>query len=385
MTYPEIPFIDLHAQRKYIGQSIEDAILKVTREGRYIMGPEITELENQLAEFCGAKHAISCSNGTDALALVLMAKGVKPGDAIFVPSFTFVATAEVVAWLGATPVFVDVQEDSFNMCPQSLTQALQDAQEQGLKPEGIIAVDLFGQPADYDTIIPIADKHNMWVMADAAQSFGSSIANKKAGTFGLATATSFFPAKPLGCYGDGGAIFTNNDDLAETIISMRVHGQGNDKYDNIRIGMNGRLDTIQAAVLLEKLKVFPDELIARQNAADYYSEHLKGSLKTPQLPKGTTSAWAQYTLILPDNVDRNVLIQNCKDKGVPIMVYYPIPLGKQKAYKHYPSVSTGTPIADKLADTVISLPMHGYLATETQDYIINVVKESLKTSEIKKA
>ncbi len=375
---PNIPFIDLQAQRAHIAEAMDKAVLAAVHEGNYIMGPQVKKFEADLSAFCGAKHSISCSNGTDALALVLMAKGVRPGQAIFVPSFTFVATAEVVAWLGTKPFFVDVLEDSFNMDPESLEQAIEDAKAQGLEPTGVIPVDLFGQPADYETLIKIADKHGMWVMADAAQGFGAQLNNKKVGTFGLATSTSFFPAKPLGCYGDGGAIFTDNDELAEIIISLRVHGKGTNKYDNVRIGMNGRLDTMQAAVLIEKLKIFPDELKSRQKIADYYDAGLKDVIKTPQLVDGATSAWAQYTLVLPEEINRDDFAAKCKAKGVPTAVYYPIPLSEQKAYSHYPKVSGGTPISEKLSRSVISLPMHPYLNADVQNYIIDVVKSACK-------
>ncbi len=372
-----IPFIDLDAQRRHIGEQMDQAILRAVHEGKYIMGPQVHELEKQLSAFCGAKHSISCSNGTDALALILRAKGVCPGQAVFVPSFTFVATAEIIAWVGATAFFVDVEEDSFNMDPASLEQAIKDATEQGLIPSGVIAVDLFGQPADYAKIEKLADANDMWVMADAAQSFGASRDGKAVGKLGMATSTSFFPAKPLGCYGDGGAVFTDDDELADIIKSLRVHGKGSDKYDNVRIGMNGRLDTVQAAILIEKLKVFPQELIDRQKIAMRYNNALKDVIKVPELMGNVTSAWAQYTLILPSDMDRNVFATQCKEAGVPTAVYYPIPLSQQKAYKYYPTVKGGTLISEKLSQSVISLPMHPYLEEGMQDYIIDVVKKSI--------
>lgn len=374
---PNIPFIDLQAQRQRISGEIDAAVLKAVHDGKYIMGPEVKQFEADLRAFSGAKHCVSCSNGTDALALVLMAKGTRPGHAVFVPSFTFVATAEVVAWVGATPFFVDVQEDSFNMDPASLERAVEDAKAQGLEPSGVIPVDLFGQPADYDAIMQIAKAHDMWVMADSAQSFGATLNGKSVGTHGDATSTSFFPAKPLGCYGDGGAVFTDDDELNEIMVSLRVHGKGSNKYDNVRIGMNGRLDTVQAAILIEKLKIFDDELEARQRVADYYSDALRDVVAVPELNEGATSAWAQYTLRLPEGADRQAIMDTCKAQGVPTMVYYPIPLSQQKAYSHYPAVSGGTPVAEKLAKTVLSLPMHPYLEPDTQDYIIDVVKGAL--------
>ncbi len=288
-----IPFIDLQAQRQRLGNRIDDAILRVVNHCAYIMGPEVQELETKLAEFCGAKHCIGCANGTDALALVLMAWGIKPGDAVYVPAFTFVSTAEVVAWLGATPVFVDVREDTFNMDPGSLEAAIEAAAGMKLTPKAVIPVDLFGQPADYRRLLPIAARHGLKVLADAAQSFGATLDGQPTGTFGDATATSFFPAKPLACYGDGGAIFTDDDALAADLHCLRIHGQGSDKYDNVRIGMNGRLDTIQAAVLIEKLEIFPDEIVARQRAADYYASKLDSRLLPPVLLDVATSVWDQ--------------------------------------------------------------------------------------------
>ena len=259
MTKP-IPFIDLAAQRRRLGKAVDEAILRVLDHGGYIMGPEVRALEAELARFCGARHAISCANGTDALAIVLMAKGVRPGDAIFCPAFTFAATAEVVAWLGATPVFVDVREDTFNLDPDSLAGAVGAARVLGLNPVGVIPVDLYGLPADYDALEPVCAREGLWMLCDAAQSFGATYKGRKVGSIGLATAVSFYPAKPLGCYGDGGAIFTDDEALAAVMRSIRVHGEGADKYDNVRIGLNGRLDTVQAAVLIEKLKIFPDEI-----------------------------------------------------------------------------------------------------------------------------
>jgi dTDP-4-amino-4,6-dideoxygalactose transaminase len=354
----EIQFIDLAAQRARIGKRMDDAVMKAVNDGKYIMGPEVTELEAQLSKWAGVKHTLSCANGTDALALVLMAKGVRPGDAIFVPAFTFVATAEVVAWLGATPYFVDVLPDTFNMDPVSLEKGIADARTKGLRPVGVIPVDLFGQPADYRQLNPVAAAHDLWVLADA-------------------TSTSFFPAKPLGCYGDGGAIFTDDDEMYAVLKSLRVHGQGGDKYDNVRIGMNARLDTVQAAILLEKLAIFADEIAARQRVADRYKAGLSDIVKTPDLIPGATSVWAQYTLTLSEGIDRAKIMAHCKDSGIPTMIYYPIPLSQQKGYKHYPSVPGGVPVSESLSTRVLSLPMHPYLAEEAQDYIISSVHEVL--------
>lgn len=368
-----IPFIDLQAQRRRIGGRIDEAIRRVIEHGGYIMGPEVRQLEEQLAAFCGAKHCVSCANGTDALGLVLMAWGVGFGDAVYVPAFTFVSTAEVVAWMGATPVFVDVLEDSFNMDPASLEAAIEAAPDMDLRPRAVIPVDLFGQPADYRALLPIAERHGIQVLADAAQSFGATLDGKKVGTFGDATATSFFPAKPLGCYGDGGAVFTDDDDLAATLRSLRVHGQGSNKYDNVRIGMNGRLDTLQAAILIEKLAVFPEEIEARERVASRYGAALGGGLKVPELIPGSTSVWAQYTL---RTHRRDVLQAACKADGVPTAVYYPIPLSQQSGYRHYPVAPGGTPTSEALSGAVVSLPMHPDLDELTQERIVKVVRDA---------
>lgn len=373
MTTAPIPFIDLQSQRLAMGAAVDEAILKVVHSGAYIMGPEVIELEKQLGEFCGARHVLSCANGTDALGLVLMAKGVGPGDAVFVPAFTFVATAEVVAWVGATPVFVDVLEDTFNMDPAHLAASIKWARNNGLRPVAVIPVDLFGQPADYQAILPIAEAEGLWLMSDAAQSFGAKLNNRAVGTYGVATATSFFPAKPLGCYGDGGAVFTDDDELIEILRSIRIHGQGSDKYENVRIGMNGRLDTIQAAVLIEKLKIFPAEIEARQRIADRYNENLRDVAKVPRLMAGATSVWAQYTLLLED---RARVAAACKDAGVPTAIYYPIPLSHQEGYKHFPTGPGGVPVSEKLSGQVLSLPMHPYLTEQAQDRIIAAVRSA---------
>ncbi|HYM33004.1 MAG TPA: DegT/DnrJ/EryC1/StrS family aminotransferase [Candidatus Cybelea sp.] len=368
-----IEFNDLAAQRRRIGPRMEEAILRVVRHGRYIMGPEVAELEKRLAAFCGAKHAISCANGTDALALVLMARGIRPGDAVFVPAFTFVATAEVVAWLGATPVFVDVEKDSFNLDPASLERGIGDAVRLGLKPRAVIPVDLFGQPADYRRIVPLAERHGLFVLSDAAQSFGAALDNRRVGTFGGATATSFFPAKPLGCYGDGGAIFTDDDALADVIRSLRIHGQGTDKYDNVRVGVNGRLDTMQAAVLIEKLSIFEAEIAERQVVADRYSAGLAGVAVIPKLKPGATSVWAQYTILLDR---RDAVAMALKAEGIPTAIYYRIALSQQTGYRHYPSAPGGVPVSEEHSRRVLSLPMHPYLDETTQDRIIAAIRRA---------
>jgi dTDP-4-amino-4,6-dideoxygalactose transaminase len=371
-----IPFIDVAAQRRRLGKSVDDAVARVLTHCQFVMGPEVRELEAKLAEFCGAKHVISCASGTDALLLVLMAKNVGPGDAVICPSFTFCATAEVVALAGATPVFAEVDPHTFNLNADSTRKAVQTARNLGLKPKAIIPVDLFGLAVDFDPILKVAAEEGLFVLDDAAQGFGATYKGKSVGTFGLATATSFFPAKPLGCYGDGGAIFTDDDALADTIKSLRVHGQGSDKYDNVRIGMTGRLDTIQAAILLEKLRIFPDEIEARDRAARRYNEALRDVATVPEVPAGFTSVWAQYTIRLAPG-RRDALASALKAEGIPTAIYYPIPLHKQVAYRGFPAVEGGLAVSEELADEVISLPMHAYLDAATQDRVIDAVRRAL--------
>jgi dTDP-4-amino-4,6-dideoxygalactose transaminase len=373
---PKIELIDLGAQRRRIGARMDQAILRVVDHGKYIMGPEVAELEKKLAAFCGAKHCIGVANGTDALLLALMAKGVTRGDAVLVPSFTFAATAEVVALLGATPVFVDVLEESFNLDPASLESAIVAAKAAGLAPKAVIPVDLFGQPADYDAIEPAARRHGLWILSDAAQSFGASYRGRKVGAIGDIVTTSFFPAKPLGCYGDGGAVFTDDDAVAAVIRSLRVHGQGSDKYDNVRIGVNGRLDTIQAAVLLEKLAIFEDEVAARLRVAERYNERLGNRVRVPRLIPGATSVWAQYTIVTDE---RDRVAQSCKAAGVPTAIYYPLALSQQTAYLGYPKPAAGVPVSERLSRQVLSLPMHPYLDAPTQDRIIAAVEAGLQS------
>ena len=352
-------FIDLAAQYKHLKTKIDKRIQDVLDHGKYIMGPEVQELEEKLAEYVGVKHAITCANGTDALTLAMMVLNIEKGDAVFCPTFTFFATAEVIAYEGATPVFVDSDEATFNICPIDLEKRIQATIAEGkLTPKAIIAVDLFGLPANYPEIQKIADKYNLKLVEDAAQGFGGSINGKQAGSFGDIATTSFFPAKPLGCYGDGGAIFTNNDEYAELVKSYRVHGKGSDKYDNVRIGMNSRLDTIQAAILLEKLTEFPTELINRNKAADNYENTLAGKYKTPQVPKGYISSWAQYTLV-SDN--RDVEMAKYKAQGIPTMIYYGTCMHQQTAFKQLSYTDEAFPVASKLAKQVFSLPMHSYL------------------------
>jgi dTDP-4-amino-4,6-dideoxygalactose transaminase len=372
----QLAFIDLAAQRRHLGTVVDEAIRRVLEHGTFVLGPEVAQLEAALAAFCGAKHCISCGNGTDALALVLMAKEVKAGDAVLCPAFTFAATAEVVAWLGATPVFVDVCEDTFNIDPKSLRASIAAARNRGLNPVGVIAVDLFGQPADYEPIEAIVAREGLWLLCDAAQSFGASYKGRQVGTIGHATATSFFPSKPLGCYGDGGAVFTDDAALAGIIRSLRTHGEGADKYHNVRVGMNSRLDTVQAAVLLEKLKIFPSEIVARNRVAQRYNEQLRDLAVVPKILEGSTSVWAQYTLRLPVG-DRDALQASMTEAGVPTAVYYPIPLHRQAAYRHYPVASDGLPVSDRLAAEVVSLPMHPYLTDAMQDQVTAATRAAL--------
>jgi dTDP-4-amino-4,6-dideoxygalactose transaminase len=371
-----LPFIDLAAQRRCIGGAMDEAILRVVYHGGYIMGPEVTRLEADLSAFCGAAHVVSCANGTDALALILMAKGLRPGEAVLCPSFTFAATAEVIAWFGATPVFVDVREDTFNLEPASLEEGVRTARSLGLKPAGVISVDLFGQPADYDAIEPVCTREELWLLSDAAQSFGATYKGRKVGTIGFATATSFFPAKPLGCYGDGGAVFTDDAHLAEVLRSLRIHGQGEDKYDNQRIGMNGRLDTMQAAVLIEKLKIFSDEIAARDRIARRYNDLLGEVAIVPEVLADATSVWAQYTLRLP-GFDREAFQADLKAAGVPTAIYYPKPLHRQTAYKDFPVAGNGLPTSERIAAEVVSLPMHPYLTEPVQIRIVKAIKDAL--------
>ena len=372
-----VPFIDIAAQRRRLGTSIDEAVSRVLTHCQFINGPEVTALEAALATFSGAKHVVSCASGTDALLMVLMARNVGPGDAVLCPSFTFCATGEAVALTGATPVFVDVDEATFNMDAASLERGIATAKQRGLKPRAVIPVDLFGQSADHDTIGAIAEAAGLFVLDDAAQGFGASYKGRKLGTFGLATATSFFPAKPLGCFGDGGAIFTDDDELAETLRSIRVHGQGSDKYDNVRLGLTGRLDTMQAAVLIEKLKIFEDEIAARNQVAERYARGLGNVVTVPGLAAGCTSVWAQYTIRLPKGVDRDGFAADLKAQGIPTAIYYTKSMHQQTAYREFPVAEGGLPASESLSNDVISLPMHAYLDAPTQERIIKAVRSAL--------
>src|SRR6188768_746276 len=376
-TNPLIPFIDVAAQRRRLGSAVDAAVAKVLNHCQFILGPEVRTFEAELAAFCGAAHVVTCASGTDALVLALRAMGVGAGDAVLCPSFTFCATAEVVVLVGATPVFADVDAATFNIDVKGIAGAIATAREAGLKPKAIIPVDLFGLPADHGVVQAAARAENLLVLDDAAQGFGATCNNRRLGTFGQATATSFFPAKPLGCYGDGGAVMTDDDGFAEALRSLRVHGQGSDKYDNVRIGLASRLDTIQAAFLIEKLKIFPDEIDARNRIADRYSEGLRDVVGVPRIPAGYTSVWAQYTIRVAGG-RRDALAAVLKSEDVPTAIYYPIPLHRQQAYKHYPIGKAGVAVSDRLAAEVISLPMHAYLDLATQDHIIDASRRALK-------
>lgn len=369
-----IPFIDVQAQRQRLGSKIDDAIAKVLNHGIFIGGPEVVELEGKLAEFGNVANCISCANGTDALQLVLMAEGVGPGDAVFVPAFTFVASGEVVPPTGASLVLVDVQPDTFLIDPSSLEYAIEDARRAGLRPRMVIAVDLFGLPAEYDVLQSIVDRHDMTLVADAAQSFGATYKGRPVGCLADYTTTSFFPAKPLGCYGDGGAIFTDNSEKTSILRSLCVHGKGDYKYDNVRIGINSRLDTIQAAVLLEKLAIFPEEIEARQEVAARYDAGLSDIIVVPTFPVHATSAWAQYTVKIKG---RDEVQARCKDVGVPTVVYYPLALNQQVGYRDVRVVVSGVTVSENLCSQVLSLPMHPYLDRATQNKVIECLRQSL--------
>lgn len=389
-----ISFVDLAAQQKQIYPELEKRITKVLSHGKYIMGPEVAELEEKLAEFVGVKYAISCSSGTDALLMALMADGVGPGDAVFTTPFTFIATAEVINLLGATPVFVDIDSRTFNIDPSQLEAAIKALKEnnpsiyplprtfefqpasrnQQLSPRAIIAVDLFGLPADYQRINDIAREHELFVIEDGAQSFGATYRGEKACALANVAATSFFPAKPLGCYGDGGALLTNSDDVAAIIRSIRLHGKGKEKYDNIRIGLNGRLDTLQAAILLAKLGVFPREVEVRNRIAERYSNGLQGIVEVPFVPSESMSAWAQYSVLSDSRSEIQTALQT---EGIPTAVYYPKPLHLQTAFASLGYKRGDFPVSEKASQMIFSLPMHPYLKNEQIDRITHAIKVAL--------
>lgn len=371
-----IPFIDLAAQQKRLRAEIDQRLARVLDHGAYIMGPEVAELEAELASWADCREVVSCSSGTDALLLALMALGLRPGEGVIVPSFTFTASAEVMPMLGAIPIFAEVEEDSFNLDPAGLDAALAAAEEAGVKVVGIMAVGLFGQPADMDGLAGFARQHGLWLIDDAAQSFGSRWAGRKTGALADISCTSFFPAKPLGCYGDGGACFTDNADYADLMRSMRIHGQGQDKYHNERIGMTARLDSMQAAVLLAKLGIFEEELQLRQLVADRYAGLLDGVI-CPSLKEQATSSWAQYTIRLPAGTDRSRLQQELAEADIPTAIYYPVPMHKQAPYAAYPVAAGGLAVTEALSQTVLSLPMHPYLSEAEQAHIADQLNRAV--------
>ena len=368
-------FRDLKKQYRVLKDEMDQAILDVVASSAYVMGPKVKEMEQAFADYVGVKHCIGCASGTDALLLALKAWDVKPGDAVFVPSFTFFASAEVVAIQGATPVFVDVDQDTFNMDVRDLIFKIeQTVKAKKLNPKAIVAVDLFGLPADFKLISEVAKRYGLYLLEDAAQGFGGRIGERKACTFGDIAATSFFPAKPVGCYGDGGAVFTNNDEWAALMDSYHIHGKGSDRYDNVRIGLNSRLDSLQAAILLVKLKAFRDyELVDVNRVAERYSEKLRNVVKVPEVPKGFYSSWAQYTIQVPNKEVRAKLQEALKAKDIPTAIYYPIPMHRQTAFNYLDPKMNQCPVADRLADTVLALPIHPYLTEEDQDLICDTL------------
>ncbi len=368
----DVSFIDLSAQRARLGDRIDKALAGVLAHGRFILGPEVTRLEEQLCSFAGVDHTISCANGTDALVLAMMALEVGAGDAVLVPSFTFSASAESVVLAGATPVFVDVLEHTFNIDPLGLHAGLEAARDSGLRPRALMSVDLFGQPADYDALAAFCDDNGLVLIDDAAQSFGGAYHGARIGTLAAITTTSFFPSKPFACYGDGGAVFTDDERLAELMRSLRVHGQGANKYDNVRIGMNSRLDSLQAAILIEKLSIFEDEIASRQAVADRYTEGLRDVVVAPTVIEGVASAWALYTIRIRDG-RRDDVQRALGEVGVPSVAYYPRPLHRQPAYAHYP-VAGDLAVSARLCAEVLSIPMHPYIASGVQDAIIDVIR-----------
>lgn len=373
-------FRDLQKQYQVLKKDIDKEVSCVLTAGNFVSGSQVTELEEQLAAYVGVKHCITCGNGTDALSLALMVWDIGPGDAVFVPDFTFFASGEVVAFEGATPIFVDVEEDTFNISPESLEKALQKVMDEGkLIPRAVVAVDLFGQPADFSKIQKIAEKYDLLILEDGAQGFGGRIGDRKACSFGDISTTSFFPAKPLGCYGDGGAVFTDRDDWAELIRSYRIHGKGSNKYDNVRIGINSRLDTLQAAVLKVKFKAFQEyELEAVNQAANRYTCELGDFVKTPLICKGYYSSWAQYSILLEDREIRDGLQTFLKEKEIPSMIYYPKPMNRQTAFQGMDCVKTELLTTEKICGRVLALPLHPYMGEEEQNKVVYSIAEFLK-------
>ena len=366
-------FIDLKTQQSKIKNKIDKRIKSVLEHGKYIMGPEVLELEEKLAAYVGMEYCLSCSSGTDALLIPLIANGIGHGDAVITTPFTYIATAEVIALLGAEPVFVDIYESTYNLNPDGIESAIKYAKQKGLNPKAIITVDLFGLPARYRIINEIAKKYNLLIIEDAAQGFGGAIREQKAGSFGDIASTSFFPAKPLGCYGDGGAIFTNDGELAKIMKSIRVHGSGSDKYENIRVGINGRLDTIQAAILLEKLSIFNDELVLRNKVADYYKNNINSRLTKPFIPDGYMSSWAQYSLLANSESERGEIMSILSNANIPSNIYYKLPLHLQTVFKELGYKDGDFPVSEKISMQIFSIPMHPYLSEEKQNRIIETL------------
>ena len=377
-----IPFIDLNAQQKLIRNKIDKRIEQVLEHGQYILGPEVKELESRLSSFSGAKYVLCCSSGTDALLLSLLGLKIRPGEGVIVPAFTFASSAEVMPLLGAIPIFIDVKRDTFNIDPTKLSDSLQTAKDLGIIVKGIMPVGLFGQPAEMDLINDFAKNNNLWVLDDAAQSFGGIHKNKNVGNLSEVTATSFFPAKPLGCYGDGGAVFTNDREIYELANSSHIHGMGKKRYEYDRIGMNARMDTIQAAILLEKLEIFPEELKKRQVVANNYSKNLCSldiDIVLPKINKNFKSSWAQYTILLPEKINRDKLQEYLKSKNIPTAIYYPIPLNEHKPYCKYPVSKSGLDVTYYLSKNVLSLPMHPYLKEDEIIYISESINNFIKS------
>jgi dTDP-4-amino-4,6-dideoxygalactose transaminase len=379
----EMQFIDLGAQRDKIRDRLRTAIDRVVEDGRYILGPQVAEFEKRLAAYAGTKHVVACANGTDALLIPLHAAGIGPGDAVFVPSFTFAATAEVVALVRAEPVFIDVDPDTYNIDIASLEAAISMIKKEGrLKPKAIIPVDLFGIAADYEAIMAIAEREELLVIEDAAQSMGGSSGGKMCGAFGHVAGTSFYPAKPLGCYGDGGAMFTNDDEMAEKLRSIAFHGKGETQYDNVRVGINSRLDTLQAAILIEKLAILEEEMEARQVVAARYADGLCDVVKAARNVDGGRSAWAQYAIETPK---RDGLKAHLQEKGIPSVIYYVKPLHEQVAYRDYPRTPTGLAVSEELPKRILCLPMHPYLSEADQDRIIETIRNYIGSNSVQAA
>ena len=366
-------FIDLKTQQKNIRYKIDKRVQSVLDHGKYIMGPEVFELEEKLAHFVGSDYCISCSSGTDALLIPLMAKGIGHGDAVITTPFTYIATAEVISLLGAEPIFVDIYPETFNIDPNGIQHSIEDAKRKGLNPKAIIPVDLFGLPARYRLIEELAKQHDLLVLEDAAQGLGGAIKDKMAGSFGNVAATSFFPSKPLGCYGDGGAIFTDDENLALKMKSIRIHGSGSDKYENIRLGLNGRLDTIQAAILLEKLEIFNEELTKRNEIASYYTSNINSNLQTPFIPKEYFSSWAQYSLLAESVEQRNNILLRLKESNIPAMIYYKLPLHLQSVFRDLGYSKGDFPFSEKISNQIFSIPIHPYLRRDQQNKIIEIL------------